>query len=346
MRVNSPLAALVLAALAGPAGAAPRVVADIPPVHSLVARVMAGVGAPELLTPPGASPHGHALRPSEAERLEAAELVFWIGEALTPQYEPAIEALAADAVAIELMAAEGVRALPFREGARFDAHDHGAHDEEHHAEHEDHAAEAAAQPGDAAAREDHDHDHDHDAAADAHDHDHAGADPHVWLDPENARAMLSAISAALSAADPANAAAYAANAEAGRAELAALIPEIEAALAPARGRPFVVFHDAYHHFEARFGVEAAGAISLSDAAAPGPQRLEALRGLVREADVACIFAEPQFDPKLAALVAEGTKARVATLDPLGAGLTPGPDLYPALLRDIAAGLAACLGRAS
>ncbi len=330
MRVNpqTRLAALGLLLATPAAGAAPLVVADIPPVHSLVARVMEGVGRPELLLPPGASPHHFALRPSEAERLERAELVFWIGEALTPQLEDAMEALAGDAEVVELMDADGVRQLAFREGTLFEPHEHGDDDNDH----------------DDAAHEE--YDHGEDQAHDEHEgHDHHGADPHVWLDPENARAMMSAIAAALSDKDPEHAARYAANAAAGRAEVAALIPEIDAMLAPARGKPFFVFHDAYHHFEARFGVEAAGAISLSEATPPGPRRLDELREAVRSRHVLCVFAEPQFDPKLAALVTEGTEARAAALDPLGAGLEPGPALYPTLLRDIAASLAACLDRA-
>ena len=340
MKVNPlPLAALALFA-AVPAHAAPRVAADIPPVHSLAAAVMEGIGAPELILPPGASPHDYAMRPSEAARLEAAEVVFWVGEGLTPWLETALDALAADAVKVSLMDAPGLRQLPFREGATFEAHDHG--DEDHE------ATEKAA---------DHDYDHDHDHAEEAHadhalgghsheGHDHGAVDPHLWLDPRNAAAMADAMAEALAGTDPANADAYRANAARLRADLAALEAEIAAAVAPARGKPFVVFHDAYHHFEARFDVEAAGAISLSDASAPGPARLDELRRLVRDLGVVCVFAEPQFDPKLAALVVEGTEAEVAVLDPLGAEIEPGPAHYQALIRSVGAALVGCLDRAS
>lgn len=180
----------------------------------------------------------------------------------------------------------------------------------------------------------------------AHDHDHgqsdSAIDPHLWLDPENARLWLDAIAAALSEADPAQAATYRANAEAGRAELAALSNRIAARMAPLAGRPFVVLHDAFHYFEARFGIEAAGAIQLNDARPPGPARLAEIRGHVREAGVRCVFREPQQPSRLAELVAEGSGARIGILDPLGAGLAPGPALYPALLEGIAAELETCL----
>jgi zinc transport system substrate-binding protein len=355
-------AALILSA--GAAAAAPKVVADIAPVHSLVARVMQGVGEPGLILPPGASPHGYALRPSEAQRLQEAELVFWIGPELTPWLDGPIDALAGKATAVSLRAAPGVTLLPVREGATFEAHEHDHGDE---AEAHDHAAEAEAAGHDhdhaaeaKAGAHDHDHaaeakapahDHDHDHAAEAkaaahgHDHDdhaHGVTDEHLWLDPQNAKVWLSAVAAALSEADPANAAAYFANAKAGKAELDALSAELDRMLAPVRGRGFVVFHDAYQYFEARFGAPAAGSITVSDAATPSAARVAEIRALLKEIGAGCVFAEPQFPARIVATVAEGTGARTGVLDPLGASLTPGPGLYGEVLRGMAASLVACL----
>lgn len=318
-------------ALAAPAAAAPRVATDIPAVHSLAARVMAGVSEPELVLPPGASPHGYAMKPSEAELLQEADVVLWVGAELTPWLARAVETLAPQAVSIELLDAPGVTRLPFREGATFEAHDHD-HD---HAEAEDHDHDHAAE-----AEHDHDHEHDH---ADDHDHDHGGIDPHAWLDPVNAKAWLDAMAGALSSADPANASTYFANAAAGKTELDALIAEIEADLAPLEGAGFVVFHDAYHYFEARFGIEAAGAIALGDAAPPSPARIAEIRETISDLDVTCVFREPQFAPGLVATVIEGTDARTGELDPLGAGLELGPELYPTLLLNLGDELVACLG---
>ncbi|MDX8352559.1 zinc ABC transporter substrate-binding protein [Cognatiyoonia sp. IB215182] len=153
----------------------PNVAVDIAPVHSLVARVMEGVGTPDLIVQPGASPHEYSLRPSEAAALQNADLVFWIGEDLTPWMENAVETLAEGAAVTTLLETGGTTLLDFREDALFEAHDHG------HDEHEDHDA----------AKEASDHDHDHDdhdheeqADADGHDHDdhdheeHAEAEAH------------------------------------------------------------------------------------------------------------------------------------------------------------------------
>jgi len=329
MRRLTPAAAMMLA-LSGTAMAAPQVATDIAPVHALAARVMAGVGAPSLIVPPGASPHGYALRPSEAAALERADVVFWVGAALTPWLEGAIDALAGDAAAVELRDAPGVALLPLREGATFAPHEHGGEDDH------DQAAEAAAV--------EHGHEHAAEAAAHGgdHAHDHAGYDEHLWLDPENAKAWLNVMAEALSAADPANAAIYAANASAGRAELDALSAEIAATLAPVQGRPFVVFHDAYQYFEARFGVPAAGAVTLSDATAPSAARVAEIRAVMERLGAACVFAEPQFSTGVVDVIAEGTGARVGVLDPLGAALPPGPALYADLLRGLAGAMADCL----
>ena len=298
-----PLLVLFAFLLATPLHAAPNVVADIAPVHSLVARVMDGVGGPSLLVDPGRSPHGYRLRPSQARDLEGADVVFWIGAPYEPWLARAIDNVAPRALAVPLMEAEGVRALKRREGATFGDHDHDHGHEEGHA------------PGG------------------------SDDDPHVWLDPLNAAAMIAAIADALADADPANADTYRSNAADARDELRALEGEVRDTLAGVDGR-FIVLHDAFHHFEARFGLEATGAVSDTDAVRSGAARLSEVRALV--ADVDCVFTEPQMATSGVEAVTRGTAVRTGTLDPLGADLTPGPGLYPALIRDVAADMKACL----
>ena len=341
----------------------PLVATDIAPVHSLVARVMDGLGAPDLIISQGASPHEYNLRPSEARALQEANLVFWIGEDLTPWMQNTLETLAEDAEVIELLDADDVSRLEFREGALFEAHDHGdahedhGHEEDHDGDHDNHDHEAHDDNGH---EEDHDHahddhedddhaheegheDHDEYAHDDGHDdHAHGDQDPHAWLSPENAAVWLNAIAAALSAADPANAGTYYANAAAGREELNALSDEVDATLDPVRGEKFVVFHDAYQYFETAFDFPASGAISLSDATDPSPARIAEIQSRVADEGIACVLSEPQFNPNLVATVMDGIEANTAVLDPLGVELELGPDLYPQLLRNLAVALADCL----
>lgn len=319
---------------------APSVAVDVAPLHSLVARVMDGVGTPELVIPAGASPHEHRLRPSEAAALENADVVFWMGPDLTPWLEDAVENLAGDASVTALLEADGTVLLDFREDALFETHDHDEdeHGHEDHAEHghEDHAEAKHDDYG----HEDHaGHDHGHDDHA---GHDHGDHDPHAWLSPDNAATWLNVIAAELSAVDPDNAGAYFANAATAREEIESLKSEVSAILAPVAGKRFIVFHDAYQYFETAFDFPASGAISLSDAADPSPARIAEIQARVTEEGIDCVLAEPQFNPGLVATVMDGTEAATGVLDPLGSTLEPGPDLYPTLMRNLAGVLADCL----
>ncbi|HET9068981.1 MAG TPA: zinc ABC transporter substrate-binding protein, partial [Amaricoccus sp.] len=240
--------ALCIGLVPMPAAAAPRVVTDIAPIQSIVARVMSGMGEPEVLLPPGASPHGYSLRPSDARRLEAADLVVWVGPALTPWLAGPIAALAPQASVLELEEAPGVILLPTRADAAFEAHVHADGEDEHELGHE--------------------LGHGHEPGGEARDHEHTH-DGHLWLDPGNAVASARAIAAALGAIDPAGAAGYAANAEGFASETAALERAIAAELAPVRGRPYLVFHDAYQYFERSFELPAAGSVALQEGVTPG-----------------------------------------------------------------------------
>ena len=318
------LAAAALAvSLSAAARAEIQVVASIVPVHSLVAGVMEGAGTPHLLVPGGATPHSFALRPSDARRLEQAAAVFWIGPSLETFLERPVTALARKATVVALIDADGVTRLPFREGGPWDAHDDDA--------------EKAASGKEAAPKDGHGHGHGHE-----HEHAHEGADGHAWLDPRNAMAMARAIARTLGQADPANKARYDANAARLVSRLQGLDAALATTLAPAKGRPYIVFHDAYQYFEARYGLTPAGSITVSPEVTPGAKRLAEIRARIKKASAVCVFAEPQFEPKLVRTVIQGTDARTATLDPLGAQLPPGPDAYFRLLQDLANHLRSCL----
>lgn len=309
----------------------PKVATDITPVYSLVSQVMDGIGQPDLIIPANASPHGYAMRPSEARMLAQADVVIWIGPTLTPWLQDPIETLASGTAKIVLSDARGTNVLPFREGEAFGSHNHGHnhdHAEEQDADHED---------------ADHD-DADHDDAGneDAH-HDGAEAfDPHLWLDPENAALWLPAIADALAAADPENAATYHSNAKRGQVAIALQEKTIAAQLEPVTGTPFVVLHDAFHYFESHFGVEAFAAVSAGDAATPGAARIASLRAQLDQSGVRCAFTEPQINASLLETVTEGMDVKIGILDPLGATLPLGPGQYAALLGAMADSMVDCL----
>jgi zinc transport system substrate-binding protein len=341
----------------------PQVAVDIAPVHSLVTRVMDGVGAPTLVIQAGASPHEYNLRPSEAQALQDANLVFWIGSDLTPWLADAIQTLAPNASTTALLESEGTIELEFRESALFEAHAHDDHDEDKHADHDDHDDHDEDKHADHDDHDDHDEDkhadhddhddHDEDKHADHDDHDdhdedkhadhddHGTHDPHAWLSPQNAKTWLNVIASKLSAADPKNAGIYFSNAAAGQTEIDALIAEVNVTLKPVRGMNFIVFHDAYQYFENDFDFPASGAISISDASDPSPARIQEIQGRISNEGIDCVLAEPQFNSGLVATVMDGSEAKTGILDPLGAGLQPGAKLYPELIRNLSKALRNC-----
>lgn len=321
------------------------VVASIKPIDSLVAGVMAGVDEPFLLVKGGASPHTYSLKPSDAKALGEASVVFWVGESLEHFLTDRIGTLADHAKIVELMDADDMKILSFREGGTWEPDDDGDHDDHGQDNH--------------AAHDDHDHDHgdhahdehgeaSHDEHADAgHDHHHhGGSDPHIWLDPENAEVMVGEIVDTLSEVDADHAATYKANGEALIARLEALDIELRDMLEPVADKPFIVFHDGYQYFDAHYGLNGVGSVTVSPEVQPGAARIAEIRDKITELGAVCVFSEPQFEPRLVATVTEGSDARTGVLDPLGANLADGPDLYFEMMRANAKALVNCLGGTS
>lgn len=312
-RGAAPAFAAALAVASVPAAAGPNVVVSIKPVHSLVAGVMAGVGEPDLLIEGGQSPHTFSLRPSDARRLAEADLVVWVSGTLEVFLIKPLEALAGSAEVIELIDLPGIERLGARPG--------GLRETE------------VAEVGD---------DHAEESAGHGRGHEHAGDDPHIWLDPANARQIVARLVEALAERDPANAPTYRRNGETTLARLDALDSELSEWLTPVRDTPFIVFHDAYQYLERRYRLKALGAIAVAPGRSPGARRLSEMRARIAATEAACVFSEPQFEPALVETIVDGLAVKTAVLDPLGASLAAGPDAYFELLRDLGEALSSCL----
>lgn len=306
-----------------------KVVSSIKPIHSLVTAVMDGAGSSELLIEGASSPHAYAMRPSQARSLQNADVVFWIGPELEAFLVKPIATTARNATSVPLMESDGLVKRHFREDHGHHDHDHGKHEEDKHdhAKHDEHKHEEH--------KEDHTG-HDHGA------HGKDAIDPHIWLDPENAKAMTRAIADALSVADAANAAFYSKNAAALLGRIDQLSAELRDKLEPLHDKKFVVFHGAYQYFEARYGLESAGAITLNPEILPGAEHLREIKEKVASLGATCVFAEPQFKPKLVEVVIEGTTAKSGVLDPLGANIASGPNQYFDLIETMATSMRDCL----
>lgn len=298
-RLLPALFALALAAIAPAQAAAPRVVATIAPIHSIVAAVMEGVGEPTLLLGPGASPHTYSLRPSDAAELQDADLVFQVGLGLESFLSQSLAVLAKDARIVTMAELPGIALLAPRDEA------------------EDHAAEGGL------AR-------------------YGAYDPHIWLDPSNARVLASAAAAVLSELDPEHASTYVANAVREDQLLAALDDELDRLLRPVESRPFLTLHDAFLYLEQRYALSGLGALMIGPDRQTSVNGVQDLRDLIRATGTVCIFAEPQFEPRIIGTVAEGLEVRFGVLDPIEGGAHPGPDFYPEMMRANAAALVECL----
>ncbi|MGL4414795.1 zinc ABC transporter substrate-binding protein [Roseinatronobacter monicus] len=370
--------ALACAMMATPIAAQDvKVVTDLSVTHSLVSMVMGDVGQADLLLDRGGDPHSFQLRPSQARALSEADLIFWIGEELTPWMARALSGIEAQGEVVTLINAEGLHLQDFAHGHD---HGHGHDDHDHSDDHDDHGHDDHGHSHDdeghghdehghshedeGHGHDDHGHSHDdegheHDEHGHSHDdeghghddhghshdegHSHDGLDPHAWMNTGNVEIWLDLIAEELAEHDPDNAETYRANAEAARAEIADLATEISAILQPAGAAPLVMFHDAYGYIVEQFGINVAGTIALGDAATPGAQRLSELRADLQADGAVCIFPEVNHSSRYIDVVVEGTGVRVgAELDPAGVMLEPGADLYPTLMRNMAQAIADCV----
>ena len=292
-----------------------KVVTTIKPLHSLISSVMEGVGKPSLIIEGTSNPHTFVFKPSHAQMLEDADIVFWIGEDLEAFMEKPLDSLAGNATKISFMELSSIEKLKFREENIFDDHDDHGHDDHdgHEDEHEGH---------------------------DGHDgHHHGEFDAHIWLDPSNAIEMVLEISHELSEIDPDNAAKYEQNANKAIASLNNLINEINSSIP--KDASYIVFHDAYQYFENRFGVSSAGALTLNPDVLPGAKQIDAIQDLIQDENIKCIFSEPQYNPKIIETLAADMKISTGIMDPLGAFIDQGPEMYQNLILDIANSLKDC-----
>jgi zinc transport system substrate-binding protein len=291
------------------------VVASIKPIHSLVAAVMGDIGTPHLLLEAPSSAHHFTLKPSQARSLQAADIVFWVGPTMEQPLTKALATLAPQAQTLPLIESAGLVLINFdKVTPAHEKHDHEKHDHEKHDKHDEHAK-----------------------------HDDHLINPHIWLDPQNAKIMLGVMAARLAKADPENASTYAANADSMAARLATLETDITSQLASYSAAKFLVLHDAHVYFERRFGLRNYGAITTEPDVMPTASRVKALRDELREHRFDCIFTEPFLGQKAVALIAEGSKVSIGTLDPIASNLPAGAQLYPDLLMSYAKALQSCFG---
>ncbi|WHS60414.1 zinc ABC transporter substrate-binding protein ZnuA [Pseudomonas sp. G2-4] len=290
--------------LIGPAQAEVKVLTSIKPLQLIAAAVQDGVAVPEVLLPPGASPHHYALRPSDVRKVQSVDLLYWIGPDMESFLPRVLNGRTLPSVAVQDLPGLKLR--------------HFAQDSQSHAE------------------DDHD--------GDEHDHDHrpGSIDAHLWLSPTNARVIAAKMAADLSTADPANAARYQSNLKGFNERLDALDMRLKARLAGVVGKPYFVFHEAFDYFEDNYGLKHAGVFAVAAEVQPGAQHVAAMRTRLQTVGKTCVFSEPPLRPRLAETLVAGLPVKLAELDALG-GYTPATAQgYEQLLEKLGNDLAGCL----
>lgn len=297
---------LALALLLVPFSAkpSPNIAVSITPFYALVAAIIKNTDTPEpiLLVKPGASPHQYALRPSDLQALNQADIVFWAG----PEYETflkrPLDNLKAERPHLKVITFESTPhliRLPMRQGVNWELE----HDHHHH---------------------------------------HGDMDMHFWLDPENAILMAETIVQQLSLLDPAQASHYQQNGKELRVALQALNHWLNAQLKPFRNIPFIVFHDAYQYFQHRYGLNIVGSITIHPEAPPSAKRIAEIRSTIFKTKAKCVFSEPQFQPKLVESLIDDLNIHSGELDPIGNEDEKNADGYFMLLNRLANSMTQCL----
>ncbi|MDC0426872.1 zinc ABC transporter substrate-binding protein ZnuA [Pelagibacteraceae bacterium] len=306
---------IIFFSLISSANADIKVVTSIKPIHSLVSYIMDGVEKPKVIIDGYNSPHGFSLKPSHAKMLENADLVIWVGEDLEAFLEKPLKIIAKKARNIELMDLKRIKKLEFREKNIFEEHDDHK-EKDGHKGHDDHKEK------------------------DGHKgHHHGEHDPHVWLDPVNAKVIIKEVTKELVKLDSKNSSTYKSNSKKALADIDKLVKDIKKDLN--KNLRFVVFHDAYQYFENRFGIQVLGALTVNTDVMPGAEQLSEIREVIEHEKVNCLFSEPQFNPSIIKSIAKDTNVKTGILDPLGANMDKGKDLYFDLLRNMASSFKGC-----
>ena len=311
------LTILSLVSFITPVNAEVKVVTSIKPLHSLASYLMDGVGKPDLIVDGYASPHGFSMKPSHAKMLQDADLIFWVGDDLENFLEKPLNSIAKKAEKIELMDIKGLNVLSFRERNIFDEHD----------DHDDHEGHAKKK------KDDHDDHDDHEG------HGHGEYDPHIWLDPINAKVILKEMTEHLIENDSKNTSTYKSNLDKALKDIDKLTMNVMTELNQSVSS--IVFHDAYQYFEKRFNVNILGAFTVNTDVMPGAEQLAQIREIIEHDKVSCVFSEPQFNPDIIKAVAKDMNIKTGVIDPLGATLDPGKDLYFDLIRNMSASFKGC-----
>ncbi|PRJ58568.1 zinc ABC transporter substrate-binding protein ZnuA [Haemophilus influenzae] len=328
------ISAISAALLSTPMMANADVLTSVKPLGFIVSSIAEGVTGTQVLVPAGASPHDYNLKLSDIQKVKSADLVVWIGEDIDSFLDKPISQIERKKV---ITIADLADVKPLLSKAHHEHfHEDGDHDHDHKHEHKhDH-------------KHDHDHDHDHDHKHEhKHDHDHhegLTTNWHVWYSPAISKIVAQKVADKLTAQFPDKKALIAQNLSDFNRTLAEQSEKITAQLANVKDKGFYVFHDAYGYFNDAYGLKQTGYFTINPLVAPGAKTLAHIKEEIDEHKVNCLFAEPQFTPKVIESLAQNTKVNVGQLDPIGDKVTLGKNSYATFLQSTADSYMKCLAK--
>lgn len=310
---------LIGLAVLGASVAQADVLTSIKPLGFIAGAITEGVTETKVLLPVTASPHDYSLKPSDVSQLQSAQLVVWVGDGLEGFLEKSIEKLPKEKV-LTLEEVEAIDDIVDKVSKKEDKDDD--HDHKHK----------------------HEHKHDHKHAG--HNHDHHGhshdEDWHIWLSSEASELAAEQIAARLSEQMPEQKAKIVENLAKFKANLTAKKAEIAKQLEPVKAKGYYTFHDAYGYFEREYGLSSLGSFTINPTVAPGAKTIASIKKNITKHNAQCLFAEPQFTPKVIETLAKETKVNVGQLDPLGAKIQLSATAYPEFLQALADEFSQCL----
>ena len=293
------------------------VITTIQPINSLVSSVIGNTGKTISLIPSQVSPHEYKLKPSDIKKLQNANIIFFVSHHLETRMTKVFKNLPKNIKIINLMENSGIKNLAIRDNQAWERNDH-----QHKNEVKDRHYKYSKKHND-------------------HNHYEKEDDVHIWLSPDNAVKIIQKVNKELSLIFPENDQIFKQNANQMITKIKQLKIELKNELSSIRDKPYVVFHDAYQYFENRFGVSSAGALTLNPDVLPGAKQIDAIQDLIQDKNIKCIFSEPQYNPKIIETLAADMKISTGIMDPLGAFIDQGPEMYQNLILDIANSLKDC-----
>ncbi|OOF36038.1 zinc ABC transporter substrate-binding protein ZnuA [Rodentibacter heidelbergensis] len=322
MKTIVKMGAISTALFALPMMANADVLASVKPLGFITSAIVNGVTDTQVLVPTGASPHDYSLKLSDIQKVKSADLVLWVGEDIDSFLEKPVSQIDRQKV---MTIAELADIKPLLTQAHHEhAHENDDHNHQHEHKHEHKAG------------HEHNHDHEH--------HDGLSTNWHVWYSPKISQIVAQQVADKLIGQFPTKKAVIEKNLADFNRTLAEQSDKINAQLAPFKEKGFFVFHDAYGYFNDAYGLKQTGYFTINPLVAPGAKTLAHIKEEIAEHRVNCLFAEPQFTPKVVESLAKGTSVNVGRLDPIGDGVALGMNSYANFLQATADSYTQCLSK--